>query len=78
MASWIEVRESGVVEAIWSRWVNKFVYEGCPLLLKDGEVCASSFSRRRRRTRSQRVIDATAVTMCAVRKGGVFRCIGSR
>lgn len=48
MASQIEVREGQVVEAILSRWRTKYVYEGCLLVLKDGEMCALSVNRQQR------------------------------
>lgn len=51
MAGSIEVREGRVVEAIWSRWQNEYVYEGCPLLLQDGNICTLSVNRQRRRSR---------------------------
>lgn len=46
MASRIEVREGRVVEAILSQWGTEYVYEGCRLVLKDVEICASSVNRR--------------------------------
>lgn len=63
MVSQVEVSEGRIVEAIWSRLGDVFVYEGCPLLLMDGDICALSVSRR--------------VTMSVVPKGKGFPCMGS-
>lgn len=48
MTGQLEIREGQVVDAIWSRWGDVFVYEGCPLLLAYREIYALSVSRRRK------------------------------
>lgn len=46
MSTLVDVWEGRVVKAVQSRRGNTYVYEGCPILLADGEVCALSVSRR--------------------------------
>lgn len=52
MTSKIKVREGRILEAIWSRWGDTYnMYEGCPLVLRDGNISALGVSCRRRENR---------------------------
>lgn len=74
MASRVKVKEGRIVDAIWSRWGDDYVYEGCPLLLQDGNICSLVIGDGE--VAYRHVIAGTAVAMCVVQKEEESPCFG--
>lgn len=41
----VEIWGGRVIDAIWSRQSDEFVYKGCPVVLNDGKIWALSVAR---------------------------------
>lgn len=51
----MEGREGKMIKAIWSHEGDWYVYEGCLVLLEDGQMCALSVARRTQENRIREI-----------------------